>query len=228
MLLKINSANIVSNNDSTLSAVLLNDLGTTPIDTQSISSETNSKDWFSLKGYNGLTLTDLVITQVTQGSTPANGEITITFTNSSNQASIGDILILSPGTVIPTNSPFSKIKNTASLDTGFSDTSPVASVTETTIAPKAYSTKDNQYNFKLDIITKQGDSISTITTTTNDPIIVNGLVVTKIVFDIADSDNIYDSLETCNYTISFFDSSDNIIYYEPSTTDIISVSFVPV
>ena len=78
MLLKINSANIVSNNDSTLSAVLLNDLGTTPIDTQSISSETNSKDWFSLKGYNGLTLTDLVITQVTQGSTPANGEITIT------------------------------------------------------------------------------------------------------------------------------------------------------
>ncbi|MDU1309958.1 hypothetical protein [Clostridium sp.] len=194
MLLKINSANIVSNNDSTLSAVLLNDLGTTPIDTQSISSETNSKDWFSLKGYNGLTLTDLVITQVTQGSTPANGEITITFTNSSNQASIGDILI----------------------------------VTETTIAPKAYSTKDNQYNFKLDIITKQGDSISTITTTTNDPITVNGLVVTKIVFDIADNDNIYDSLETCNYTISFFDSSDNIIYYEPSTTDIISVSFVPV
>lgn len=53
MLLKINSANIVSNNDSTLSAVLLNNLGTTPIDTQSISSETNSKDWFSLKGYNG-------------------------------------------------------------------------------------------------------------------------------------------------------------------------------
>lgn len=227
MLLKINSTSVVPAGSSTLNVILLDDTGATPINTATIGTETTPENWFALKVYNGTTMENLTISSVAAGTTPADGEVVITFDNATNLVALGDILILSPGLLIPASTPFSKILNTASLDNGFTNLTPVASIGEVTIAPKAYTTRNQNYNFKLDIITKQGDTISTITTTTNDPITVNGLIVTKIVFEVTDPDTIYNSLETCNYSIYFFDALDNVILYEPSSSDVISVSFLP-
>lgn len=229
MLLKLVSTTVVANADSTLNLILLKNDGTTAIDTTNIASIQNVTNWFLLKGYNGTDFTSaLTISAVAAGATPASGQVIITFSNTGTLVAAGDILVLAPGSLTPNSGDFNVILNTASINVGFDDTTPTDTLTEVSLVPKAYNTMNKNYNFKLDIITKQGDTISTITTTTNDPITVNGIVVTKILFNVTDGDTIYTSLEKCNYTVEFFDTDDNPVEYAPSASDIVSISFVPV
>ncbi|WP_066873089.1 hypothetical protein [Clostridium mediterraneense] len=225
MLLKIIDSNLTNLATSTLTVVLTENDGTTPIN---VTGQTILPTWFKLQNYTTATPVTVTIDSAAIGTNPTAGEIILTFDGTASVV-LGDVLVLSSTNVIPTT-PFGRILNTASIDTGLG-TIDVDGTDQYTVTPITNSTKNKNYNLRLDFLTEDGTQINPIVIPLATPITVNGLTIGSIVFTNLSGTNTFNADEQFQFNTTFYSSNDGTgepVIFEGALDDILSVSFMPV
>lgn len=226
MLVKIMNYAASTGNPWELNVVLESAVGT-PIDLTSQTAP--SATLFKLVK---ATNTEITITGVTLGTTPANGEIVITFAET--DATVGDVLILTQGTTVGT-APYSRIMNSASIDTGV-DVS-TDNLNQYILTPNLTSRTSGNYTLNLNFLQENGDDLTNtldniITLTT--PITIYGIAIHSIKIEMVTAGDLgtnkYNANTSVQFKVTFYqglNGTDPINFAPGQDPSILSVSFIP-
>lgn len=228
MLLKILGSDLSLAASSYVSAQLLTDAGA-PISYTAAAIETT---WFSLKKYTDVSTSTQVTISSIVDVTIAEGKFNIIF-DATTTPQTGDILVLTGSGNESTTNPFSKIKNTVSIDTGLGTVSDTGQsiFTQTPIVP-TNTTAPNKFNFVINTLTNDGlnyTEAQVIPLTT--PIVVYGVLVKSIKIQVASPKTAYVASEGIAYTVTFHTSTDGTgaaVQFDGNPNDILSIGLNPI
>lgn len=235
MLIKLLSYDFTTTGSYKLNAILLDNDNTTAINT----TTPPDKALFRLERFLSITPATITITSIAAGTTPASGEIVITFDESavSDQSTngnikIGDVLVLSQGTTVGTT-PYSRIMNTASMDTGLG-TTPLTEVDQYTVTPSPNSTKDKNYSYGLSFFQEGGtEVVIPLNQILGGPITIAGETINSIRFSMITDPNLttkYSNGLPVQFKALFYTSTDGSgtpLTLEGNANDIFSMAFIP-
>lgn len=175
---------------------------------------------------------EISILGVTLGTSPAAGEIVITFAETA--ASVGDVLILTQGSTVG-ETPYSRIMNSASIDTGVDVTAD--NLNQYILTPNLTSRTSGNYNLSLNFLMENGSDITNTLNniiTLSTPITIYGIAIHSIKIEMVTNGDLgtnkYNSDTPIQFKVNFYQGIDgtNPISFAPGQDpSILSVSFIP-
>ena len=227
MLAKILNADLSTITASTLSVVLTDSVGV-PLD---LTGQSIQADWFKLVKYIALA-SDITITSAVLGGTPTDGEIVLTFDGTADSVSIGNVIILTQGTVVPSAAPFDRLTNTASIDTGLGNLS-IDGTNQFIIVPNHNTTKAKNYNLNINLLEDAGvDETATVQVVNlATPLTVNKVSIVSAKIEKITAGDSFDINAEFEFKVTFYSAADGLgepLTFEADASDILSISFEPV
>lgn len=230
MLVKLLSANYTTPSAAYVTAQILTNASAT----QNLTSITLTRTLFTLSKMDPTTGAATALEILADDAEPTHGisleglatagiiRITFDATATSKTSAIGDILCLTGGSTV--DSTLGVLVGPSTMDTGITTVSTSGQDLFVT-APTLNRTSD--INYHLQINSASGVGSITFDASTLD-IVINGVAVAKITLTLKDGDNKFNYNELVDFTIKYLDSNDNVIQFDGSGTDTISLSLIPV